>query len=50
VILKGDHGYALVKVDKVLAGTERGDDAYTEATVSWEVRTIDDEKAVGQQR
>jgi hypothetical protein len=49
VIFKGDHGYALVKVEKVLAGTERGD-AYTEATVSWEVRTIDDEKAVGQQR
>jgi hypothetical protein len=49
VILKGDHGYALVEVEKVLAGPECGD-AYTEATVSWEIRTIDDEKAVGQQR
>jgi diaminohydroxyphosphoribosylaminopyrimidine deaminase/5-amino-6-(5-phosphoribosylamino)uracil reductase len=37
IIFKNDLGYALVRVESVLAGPDRGD-PYTAATVSWELR------------
>jgi hypothetical protein len=40
VIFKDSAGYALVKVEHVLAGPERGD-PYTEATISYELRVRD---------
>lgn len=40
VVFKSDHGYALVRIESVLAGPERRDDR-TEAEVSWELRLKD---------